>query len=136
MLANHVFNRSAWLKRIISVNRVRVLNIVLAVFDYVFLLDPSSKSIFAQKQSCRPSLPLQLLFWPNFKLLCENYSFGRSKIESVLPQNPEVPGLETGSSGFALFHLLRRPYRRLCRWRRHASSIPANLALCAPPLSS
>ena len=64
-------------------------------------------------------------------LLCENFSFGRSKIESVLPQNPEVPGLETGSSGFALFHLLRRPYRRLCRRRRHASAVAANFALRA-----
>ena len=37
--------------------------------------------------------------------------------------------METGSSGFALFHLLRRPYRRLCHRRRHASAVAANLVL-------
>ena len=70
------------------------------MFDPILLDDPNIKLTFAQKQSCRSSLLLQLLFWPNFKL-CENFSFGPSKIESVLPQNPEVPVLETGSSGFA-----------------------------------
>jgi len=76
------------LKRVISVNRVRVLNIVLAVFDYVFLLDPGLKSTFTQNKSCRSSFPLQLLSWANFKLLCEIMSFGwsnRVKIEHSSP---------------------------------------------------
>jgi hypothetical protein len=71
------------------------------MFDPILLDDPNIKLTFAQKQSCRSSLLLQLLFWPNFKLLCENFSFAGSKIESILPQNPEVPVLETGSSDFA-----------------------------------
>jgi len=57
-----------------------VLNIVSAMFDPIFLNDPNLKSTFAQKQSCRASLPLQLLFWPNFKLLYENLSFGWSNL--------------------------------------------------------
>jgi len=50
----------------------------LAAFDLVFLLNPSFESIFAQKQSCRPSIPLQLLFWPNFMFPYEVWSFGWS----------------------------------------------------------
>ena len=57
-----------------------MLNIVSAMFDPIFLNDPNLKSTFAQKQSCRASLPLQLLFWPNFKLLYENLSFGWSNL--------------------------------------------------------
>ena len=53
--------------------------IILAVFAHVFLLDPSLNSTFAQKQSCRSSLSLQLLFWPNFKFLYEILSFNKSK---------------------------------------------------------
>ena len=48
------------------------------MFDPIFLIDQSLKSTFAQKQSCRFSLPLQLLFWPNFKFLYQILSFGRS----------------------------------------------------------
>ena len=50
------------------------------MFDPVFLSDPSFKSTFALKQSCRSSLPLQLLFWPNFMFPYENLGFGWSKL--------------------------------------------------------
>ena len=65
-------------KFVINVNRVRDLIFVLAVFDSVFVLDLSSKSTSAQNESCRSFNPLQLLFWPNFKLLYEIWSFSRS----------------------------------------------------------
>ena len=48
------------------------------MFVRVFLHEPSLKSTFAQNKSCRSFLPLQLLFWPNFKLPCEFLSFNRS----------------------------------------------------------
>ena len=53
------------------------------MFDLVFLLDPSFKSSFAQNESCRSSLPLQLLFWPNFKFLYQNLSFGGSNSSQI-----------------------------------------------------
>ena len=71
------------LSDVISVNRVRVLNINLAVFDRVFLPNQSLKSTFAQNKSCRSSLPLQLLFWPNFKFQYEIWSFGRSNFGQI-----------------------------------------------------
>ena len=49
------------------------------MFDRVFVSDPSFKSSCAQKQSCRFSSPLQLLFWPKFMFQCKIWSFGRSK---------------------------------------------------------
>ena len=55
-----------------------MLNIILAVFDYVFLLNSSLKSTFAQNESCRSSFALQLLFWSNFKFIYRILSFGRS----------------------------------------------------------
>ena len=51
----------------------------LAVFDLVFLLDPSFKSTFAQNKSCSSYRSLQLLFWLNFTFQCKNRSFGWSK---------------------------------------------------------
>ena len=51
------------------------------MFDRVFVSDPSFKSTFAKKQSCRSSLPLQLLFWPNFMFQCKIWSFGRSNFD-------------------------------------------------------
>ena len=100
-------------------------------FEHVFLLNPSSESTFAQYQSCRSFCSLQLLFWPNFKLFYENLSFGRSRSESILPKTrrlrvcklePPVykPVLRPKTRRFR-FCSVRRPYRRLCRWRRHAS---------------
>ena len=56
-----------------------MVNIDLAVFDRVFLSNPSSKSTFAQNKSCRSYRPLQLLFWPNFMFQCKIWSFGWSK---------------------------------------------------------
>ena len=48
------------------------------MFDLVFVLDPSLKSIFAKNESCRSFNPLQLLFWPNFMLPYEIWSFSGS----------------------------------------------------------
>ena len=48
------------------------------MFDLVFVLDLSSKSTSAQNESYRSFNPLQLLFWPNFKLLYEIWSFSGS----------------------------------------------------------
>ena len=48
------------------------------MFVRVFLHDPSLKSTFAQNKRCRSFLPLQLLFWLNFKLPYEFLSFNRS----------------------------------------------------------
>ena len=112
------------LSDVISINRVRVSNINLAVFDHVFLPDQSLKSTFAQNKSCRSSLPLQFLFWPNFKFLYEILSFNRSK----LSQN---------QSNVVTVHLMCSPVHRTppiprpARHRRglHASGIPANLAI-------
>ena len=59
------------LKFVVSANQVRIVNIRLAVFDLVFLANPSLNSTFAQNKSCRSYLPLQLLFWSNFKFLYE-----------------------------------------------------------------
>jgi len=47
---------------VISVNRVRVVKHCLAVFDLIFLNDPSFNPTFAQNKSCSSSCPLQLLF--------------------------------------------------------------------------
>ena len=63
------------------------------MFEYVFLLDPSLKSIFAQKQSCRPSLPLQLPFWPNFMLPYEILSSNMSKSSKIWSKSCTVPPL-------------------------------------------
>ena len=112
------------LSDVISVNRVRVLNIDLAVFDHIFLPDQSLKSTFAQNKSCRSSLPLQFLFWPNFKFLYEILSFNRSK----LSQN---------QSNVVTVHLLCSPVHRTPpiprsarrRQRLHASGFSANLAI-------
>ena len=49
-------------------------------FEHVFLPNSSSKSTFAQNKSCRSSLPLQLLFWPNFKFLYEKLRSGWSNL--------------------------------------------------------
>src|SRR6185436_14280129 len=54
------------------------------MFDLIFLPNPSSKSTFAQNKSCRFSLPLQLLFWPNFKFLYEVLSFNLSNASQKL----------------------------------------------------
>ena len=53
--------------------------LILAEFEYVFLHDPSFEATCAQNKSCRPSIPLQLLFWPNFMFQCKISSFGWSK---------------------------------------------------------
>ena len=47
----------------------------LASFDHVFLSNPRIKLTFVQYQSCRSFLPLQLLFWPNFKIQYEFWAF-------------------------------------------------------------
>ena len=111
------------LSDVISVNRVRVLNIDLAVFGHIFLLDPSLKSTFAPNQSCRPSLPLQLLFWPNFKLQYEILSFSRSKLgqnhSNLLPILPAPTVRRTAS----------HPGGRHGAGDRHASAVAANLTL-------
>jgi len=51
----------------------------LAVFDLIFLRDPSFKSTFAQNKSCSSYRSLQLLFWPSFMFQCKIWSFGGSK---------------------------------------------------------
>ena len=73
------------------------------MFDRVFVPDPSFNSTFAQKQSCRISRPLQLLFWPNFKFLYQISSFGRSKSAQKLkfgycasPGGQCLAGLDVG----------------------------------------
>ena len=53
------------------------------MFDPVFLDDPNLKSTFAQNESCRSSLPPQLLFWPNFKFLYQILSSNRSKSSQI-----------------------------------------------------
>jgi hypothetical protein len=68
------------LSDVISANRIRIVNFDLAVFDRVFLSDLGLKSTFAQNESCRSSLPLQLLFWPNFKFLYQILRFGWSNV--------------------------------------------------------
>ena len=50
------------------------------MFDLVFVLDLSSKSISTQNESCRSFIPLQLLFWPKFMFPYEKLSFGWSKL--------------------------------------------------------
>ena len=50
------------------------------MFARVFLPDSGLESTFAQNKSCRFFLPLQLLFWPNFKLPYEILSSSRSKL--------------------------------------------------------
>jgi len=53
------------------------------MLDLVFVFDLSSKSISAQNESCRSFLPLQLLFWPNFKFLYEILSFiGSNRVKN------------------------------------------------------
>ena len=81
------------------------------------------KTTFIQYQCCRSFLPLLLLFWPNFKLLYEDLSFGRSRSESVLPKTrrfrvckPEVPVL--------------RPKTRRFRFRK--PEVP--VLLCSAPI--
>ena len=64
---------------IISINPYAKYISIVAELNHSFLPNPQPESTFAQNQSCRSSLPLQLLFWPNFKFLCEVLSFGRSK---------------------------------------------------------
>ena len=71
------------LKFVVNANRVRIVNIYLAVFDLVFVLDPSSKSTSAQNESCSSYFPLQLLFWPNFKLLYEIWTFNWSNSSQI-----------------------------------------------------
>ena len=68
-------------KLIVSVNRVRVVKHCLAAFDLIFLLNPSFESTCAQNKSCRPSIPLQLLFWPNFGFQYEIWSFWQSNFD-------------------------------------------------------
>src|SRR6185312_9899289 len=82
------------------------LNIVLAVFVYVYLLNPSSKSTFVQNKSCKSSLPLQLLFWSNLKLLYENLSFRRSNASQIESNEYTVVLLCSTVQP-------RRPYRHL-----------------------
>ena len=108
-----------------------MLNIVLAVFNLVFLANPSVKSTFAQKQSCSSSLPLQLLFWSNLKLLYENLSFGRSKSGQIWSNEFTVCSLCDAVRA-------RRPYRRLDAGELvHTSAIaPRPRRLSALPLSS
>ena len=54
------------------------------VLILVFLPILELESIFAQHQSYRSFLPLQLLFWPNFELHCEIWSFCQSKLSQNL----------------------------------------------------
>ena len=53
----------------------------LAAFNLIFLLNPSFEPTCAQNKSCRPSIPLQLLFWPNFGFQYEIWSFGQSNFD-------------------------------------------------------
>ena len=97
------------------------------MFALVFLPNPSFESIFAQKQICRSFLPLQLLFWPNFKFLYGILSFNWSMSGQISVKTITV--LHSSS-------LCRRPYRD-DRRRLHASHAPAILAIrAASPLSA
>ena len=122
------------LSNVISVNRVRIVNIDLATFDLVFLPNPSLKSTFVQNKSCRSSLPLQLLFWPNFKFLYQSLSFGRSNASKNRSKFIELhyfaPVLATVSP--------RRPCRRLWPSARlvHASAVATIDRRASPSLSS
>ena len=75
-----MLNCQSRLITVVSVNRVRAVNIGFAEFERVFVSNPIFESIFAQKQSCEPSSPLQLLFWPKFMFPYEKLSFGWSKL--------------------------------------------------------
>ena len=79
----------------------------LAAFTLVFLLNPSFESLFAQKQSCRPSIPLQLLFWSNSKFPYEIWSFGRSNFD----QN-QFKRVQFGYDASPVLLIPRRPRRR------------------------
>jgi hypothetical protein len=68
-----------------------VVNIVLAVFDPVFVSNPIFKSTSAQNKSCRSYSSLQLLFWPNFMFQCKIWSFGRSKSAKNHSNSVTVP---------------------------------------------
>ena len=76
------------------------------MFDCVFVPDPSSELTFAQNESCRSSFALQLLFWPNFKFLYQNLSFGRTNTGQN--QSKCVTVCSCARHGVA-----RRPCRRL-----------------------
>ena len=85
------------------------------MFDPVFLIDPSLKSTFVQNKSCRSSLPLQLLFWPNFKLPYKIWSFNQSK----LSQNWSKQSLCFSCAALC-------PYQRPCRDRRDTAGDSTN----------
>jgi hypothetical protein len=135
---NHVFNSLIIdLSKVISVNRVRVLNIDLAMFDHVFLLDPSLKSTFARKQSCRSSLSLQLLFWPNFKFLYQSLSFGWSNARKNRSKSSTVfscaPLCSSDAHTVDCCHRRASSTRRACR--RSLPSVRRSYPLPAPSLS-
>ena len=94
-----------------------------------YLSNPCSKQLFVQYQCCRSFLPLQLSFWPDFKLLYENFSFGQSKIESVCAPKPEVPVLEPGDSGFRPVRRTRAHAGDATRWPLRRTSMVAQLPL-------
>ena len=113
------------------------------MFIYIFLLDPSLKSTFAQKQSCRSSLPLQLLFWPNFKFLYEILSFIRSKSSPNQSNGFTVPPCGVTVSPMPILRPTtgddtRRPSRRTSaseRARSYPSPTPRSPFLLIPLLS-
>ena len=65
------------LKFVVSANHVRIVNIYLAVFDLVFVIDPSSKSI-SPKTKVVDLYFLYHFYFGHFKFLYQNLGFGRS----------------------------------------------------------
>ena len=86
----------------------------LAVFDLVFLRDPSFKSTFAQNKSCSSYRSLQLLFWPNFMFQCKIWSFGWSKSAEnhSISVNGDSPVLLSAPPALDVGAATRRPSRR------------------------
>ena len=51
------------LSNVIRANRIRIVNVELAVFNRIFLHGSSLKSTFAQNKSCRGRKDLQHWYW-------------------------------------------------------------------------
>ena len=109
------------------------------MFDLVFVLNSGFESIFAQKQSCRPFCPLQLLFWPNFKFLYGILSFNWSKSAKnhSISVNGDSPVLDSSppSSTFASPRVSRRRSSRSAQTcRRVLIPFPGAVSVFPPLL--
>ena len=77
-----MFNRYLGVNLVVSVNRVRAVNIDLAVFNRVFVSDPSFKSIFAQNESCRFFSSSTTFILTKFQVPISKFENWRVKTES------------------------------------------------------